>query len=59
MEDTLIHIAKDFAWVFLIVFVLAIIGVIAIVRWIIAMVTAGERAVVSEAQSVGNKFRGN
>jgi hypothetical protein len=56
MEQTLVHIATDFAWVFLIVFVLAIVGVIAIVKWIIDLVTGAERAVVNEAESIGNKL---
>ncbi|MGB6985403.1 MAG: hypothetical protein WBD74_05415 [Candidatus Aquilonibacter sp.] len=56
MEQTIIHMAEAAAWVFVIIFLFAIIGVWATIRWIINMVTAGERAVESGVQSVGDKF---
>jgi hypothetical protein len=56
MEQTVIHMAEAAAWVFVVIFVFAIIGVWATIRWIINMVTAGERAVGSGVQSVENKF---
>jgi hypothetical protein len=56
MEHTVIHMAETAAWVFFIIFVFAIIGVWATIRWIINMVTAGERAVESGVHSVGDKF---
>ncbi len=56
MEHTIIHMAETAAWVFFIIFVFAIIGVWATIRWIINMVTAGERAVESGVHSVGDKF---
>jgi hypothetical protein len=48
--------AETAAWVFFIIFVFAIIGVWATIRWIINMVTAGERAVESGVHNVGDKF---
>jgi hypothetical protein len=56
MEHTIIHMAETAAWVFFIIFVFAIIGVWATIRWIVNMVTAGERAVESGVHSVGDKF---
>jgi len=49
LEQNLVHLAESAAWVFLIVFIFAAIGVVATIRWIIAQVTRGEQAVVSEA----------
>ncbi|HTZ54308.1 MAG TPA: hypothetical protein VMB20_04545 [Candidatus Acidoferrum sp.] len=56
MEQTIVHMAEAAAWVFVIIFVFAIIGVWATVRWIINMVTAGERAVESGVQNVEKSF---
>jgi hypothetical protein len=56
MEQTVIHMAEAAAWVFVVIFVFAIIGVWATIRWIINMVTAGERAVGSSVHGVENKF---
>ncbi|HTC29898.1 MAG TPA: hypothetical protein VK702_04175 [Candidatus Acidoferrum sp.] len=56
MEQTVIHMAEAAAWVFVVIFVFAIIGVWATIRWIINMVTAGERAVESGVHGVQDKF---
>jgi UPF0716 family protein affecting phage T7 exclusion len=56
MEQTVIHMAEAAAWVFVVIFVFAIIGVWATIRWIILMVTAGERAVERGVHGVENKF---
>jgi hypothetical protein len=56
MEHTIVHMAEAAAWVFVIIFIFAIIGVWATIRWIINMVTAGERAVESGVQNVENTF---
>jgi hypothetical protein len=56
MEQTMIHLAETAAWVFFIIFVFAIIGVWATIRWIVNMVTAGERAVESGVHNVEGKF---
>jgi hypothetical protein len=50
----MVHLAEDAAWVFVIIIIFAIIGVVATIRWIINMVTAGERAVESGVQNVEN-----
>jgi len=52
MEHTIIHIAETAAWVFFVIFLFAIIGVWATIRWIVNMVTAGERAVESGVHNV-------
>ncbi len=56
MEDTFVHLAHAAAWIFLVVFVFAAIGVVATVRWIIAMVTGAERAVESGVHGVEERF---
>lgn len=53
MEHTLVRLAETAAWLFLIVFVFAVIGVVATVRWIVDRVTAGERAVETGVRNVG------
>ena len=53
----MIHMAEAAAWVFVIIFVFAIIGVWATIRWIVNMVTAGERAVESGVHNVGDNSR--
>jgi len=57
MEHTLAHIAETAAWIFVIGFVFAVIGVIATIRWIIALVTGAERAVESEVEHVTDSIR--
>ena len=52
MEQNLVHLAESAAWVFLVIFLFAAIGVIATVRWIVATLTRGERAVVDEAHKL-------
>ncbi len=56
MEQTVIHMAEAAAWVFVVIFVFAIIGVWATIRWIINLVTAGERAVESGVRNVEDSF---
>jgi len=56
MEQTLVHLAETAAWIFLIVFAFAVIGIIATVRWIIGLVTGAERAVESGVRSVENSI---
>jgi hypothetical protein len=52
MEQTLVHLAETAAWFFAIVFVFAIIGVVATIHWIVRMVTGAERAVESGVHNV-------
>jgi hypothetical protein len=56
MEHTIIHLAEGAAWVFGVIFLFAIIGVYATVRWIIGLVTNTERAVESGVQNVEGRF---
>ena len=52
MEAFLGHLIHFAIWVFFIIFAFAIIGVIAVIRWIIALVTQTETAVGSGVASV-------
>jgi len=54
MEQTLIHLVQTAAWFFFIVFIFAVIGVVATVRWIVNALTRGERAVEAGVVSVEN-----
>jgi hypothetical protein len=54
LEQNLVHLAESAAWVFLVIFLFAAIGVVATIRWIVAQVTRGEQAVVSEAHKVSD-----
>jgi len=56
MEQTLIHLAQTAAWFFFIVFIFAVIGVVATVRWIVNAITRGERAVEGGVESVENRL---
>ncbi|MDQ2681389.1 MAG: hypothetical protein M3Y21_10300 [Candidatus Eremiobacteraeota bacterium] len=56
MEHFFIHLAQSAAWFFLIVFVFAVIGVIAVIRWIIALVTGTERAVTTGVHNVEGRI---
>jgi len=56
MEQTMIHLAETAAWLFVVMIVFAIIGVVATIRWIVNKVMAGERAVESGVRSVENSF---
>ena len=50
--EWVVSLAHSFAWVLFIIFLFAVIGFISMIRWIIAMVTGAERAVVSGVQNV-------
>jgi hypothetical protein len=56
MEQTMIHLAEGAAWVFFIIFVFAIIGVIATVRWTVNLLTNTERAVEGGMHDVENRI---
>lgn len=56
MEQSIVHLAEGAAWVFGIIFLFAIIGVVATVRWIVGLITNTERAVETGVQNVENKF---
>jgi hypothetical protein len=52
MEAFLGHLIHFAIWVFFIIFAFAIVGVIAVVRWIINLITRTETAVGSGVESV-------
>jgi hypothetical protein len=58
MEQTLVHIATGAAWVFFIIFVFALIGVYATIRWIIGLMMNTERAVETGVRDVENSITG-
>ena len=52
MEAFLSHLIHFALWAFFVIFAFAIVGVIAVVRWIAALVTRTENAVGSGVESV-------
>jgi len=52
MEQTLVHLAHAAIWFFVIVFCLAIVGVVAIIGWIVALFRKGAREVETGVQRV-------
>ena len=57
MEQTLLHLVHAAAWFFLVIFILAFIGLIAIIRWIMDLFRRGETAVESGVEHVEGSFR--
>ncbi len=45
MEQTLVHMAQGAAWTFLIIFLFALVGVYATIRWIVGLFWKAEHAV--------------
>lgn len=52
MEQFVLNLVHAAAWTFGIIFLFAIIGVIAVIRWIVGLFMSGERAVEAGVQSV-------
>ena len=52
MESFVLNILHAAAWLFAFIFLFAIIGIIATVRWIMALITGTERAVETGVQNV-------
>lgn len=52
MEQTLVHLAATAVWIFVIWFVFAIIGLVAVIRWIVGLFLKGERAVESGVETI-------
>ncbi|HUY11558.1 MAG TPA: hypothetical protein VMV73_04780 [Candidatus Dormibacteraeota bacterium] len=52
MEHFFVTFAKDAAWAIAILFLFAVIGIVATVRWIIGLFMKAEHAVESGVQSV-------
>lgn len=56
MEHALVRLAETAAWLFAIIFVFAVIGVVATIRWIINLVTNTERAVEGGVRDVEDRL---
>jgi len=56
MEHFLVRLAETAAWLFAVIFVFAIVGVVATVRWIVNLVTNTERAVETGVQNVEDRI---
>lgn len=57
MEQTLVHLAHAAIWFFIIVFILAFIGLVAIFQWIMNAIRRTETAVEGGVQNVEDRFR--
>jgi hypothetical protein len=57
MEQFLLHFVHAAAWFFLIIFILALIGLIAIIRWVVNLFRRTEAAVESGVEHVEGTFR--
>jgi len=57
MEQGILHLAHIAVWFFVIIFILALIGVIAIISWIVGLFRRGERAVQSGVSDVEGAIR--
>ena len=57
MEQAVMHLLHIAAWLFVIIFILAFIGVIAIVRFVIGLFRRTEQAVESGVASVEHTLR--
>jgi hypothetical protein len=56
VEHTLVHIAATATWIFIIVFVFALIGVYATCAWIAGLLRRGEAAVEGGVKSIEKRF---
>ena len=57
MEQFLLHLVHAAAWFFLIIFILAFVGLVAICRWIAGLFRRTEAAVESGVDRVESTFR--
>lgn len=57
MEQAILHLAHIAAWTFFIIFILALIGLVAIIRWVMNLFRRTEAAVETGVESVESKFR--
>lgn len=57
MEQAILHLAHIAAWTFFIIFVLALVGLIAIIRWVMNLFRRTEAAVESGVEKVEGTFR--
>jgi len=58
MEHFFVHFAQTAAWLLGIILILAIVGVIAIIQWIVNAVRGTERAVEGGVRNVEGRFHG-
>lgn len=56
MEHLVLNLLHAAAWLFAFIFVFALIGVIAVVRWVINLITGTERAVGTGVRNVENSL---
>ncbi len=56
MEHSLVHLAATAAWVFVIIFIFALIGVYATIHWIANLVRRGATAVEGGVESIERKL---
>jgi hypothetical protein len=56
MEHSLVHLAATAAWVFVIIFIFALIGVYATIHWLANLIRRGTTAVESGVESIERKF---
>jgi hypothetical protein len=56
MEHTLVRLTETAGWFFAIVFIFALIGVYATIRWIVSLVTRTERDVEGEVANIKQKL---
>ena len=56
MEQTFVHLAETAAWAIGIIFIFAIIGVVATIRWIVGLFWKGEQAVVNTVETIERKL---
>lgn len=56
MEQSLVHIAATAAWIFVIVFIFALIGVYATIAWIVNMLRRGASAVETGVETIEKRL---
>lgn len=56
MEHSLVHLAATAAWVFVIIFIFALIGVYATCAWIVCLLRRGASAVESGVDTIQKRF---
>ncbi len=57
MEQAVMHLVHFAAWAFFVIFLLAFIGVVAIIRWIVNLFRRTEAAVEGGVERVEGTFR--
>lgn len=57
MEQFVVHLLHFAAWAFFIIFLLAFIGLAAIIRWVVSLFRRTEAAVESGVERVEGTFR--